>query len=44
VAYTVEFLKTAEEELAKLPKEAQRQIIKRSRSYGTTHDRPLLSS
>jgi len=29
VAYTVEFLKTAEEELAKLPKEAQRQIIKK---------------
>jgi len=29
VAYTVEFLKTAEEELAKLPKEAQRQIMKK---------------
>ena len=29
MAYTVEFLKTAEEELAKLPKEAQRQIIKK---------------
>ena len=27
--YTVEFLKTAEEELAALPKEAQRQIVKR---------------
>jgi len=29
VAYTVEFLKTAEEELAKLPKDAQRQIMKK---------------
>ena len=29
MAYTVEFLKTAEEELAKLPKEAQRQIMKK---------------
>jgi len=29
VAYTVELLKTAEEELAKLPKEAQRQIMKK---------------
>ncbi len=29
MAYTVELLKTAEEELAKLPKEAQRQIMKK---------------
>ncbi|PYN82805.1 MAG: type II toxin-antitoxin system mRNA interferase toxin, RelE/StbE family [Candidatus Rokuibacteriota bacterium] len=29
MAYTVEFLKTAEEELAKLPKDAQRQIMKK---------------
>ncbi|MGH7275417.1 MAG: type II toxin-antitoxin system RelE family toxin [Candidatus Rokuibacteriota bacterium] len=29
MAYTVEFLKTAEEELAGLPKEAQRQIIRK---------------
>ena len=29
MAYTVEFLKTAVEELAELPKNAQRQIIKR---------------
>ncbi len=29
MAYTVEFLKTAEEELAELPKDAQRQIVKR---------------
>jgi mRNA interferase RelE/StbE len=29
VAYAVEFLKTAEEELARLPKDAQRQIVKR---------------
>ncbi len=29
MAYTVEFLKTAEEELAALPKDAQRQIVKK---------------
>jgi mRNA interferase RelE/StbE len=29
VAYTIEFLRTAHEELSSLPKEAQRQIIKR---------------
>jgi len=29
VVYTVEFLKTAEEELAALPKDAQRQIVKK---------------
>ena len=29
VTYTVEFLKTAAEELAGLPKDAQRQIMKR---------------
>jgi len=29
VAYAVEFLKTAEQELARLPKDAQRQIVKR---------------
>ena len=29
MSYTVEFLTTAEEELAALPKEAQRQILKR---------------
>jgi mRNA interferase RelE/StbE len=29
VPYTVEFLKTAEEELAGLPKEAQRQIVRK---------------
>jgi len=28
VPYTVEFLKTADEELAELPKEAQRQIVR----------------
>jgi mRNA interferase RelE/StbE len=30
VAYAVEFLRTAEEELARLPKDAQRQIVKRA--------------
>lgn len=29
MAYTIEFLKTAEEELAELPREAQRQIVKK---------------
>ena len=29
MAYTIEFLKTAYEELSSLPKEAQRQIVKR---------------
>lgn len=37
--YTVEFLKTAEEELAALPKEAQRQIVRRIESL-TTDPRP----
>ena len=33
--YTVEFLKTAEEELTALPKEAQRQIVKRIEGLAT---------